>query len=84
MSLEGQQQDKKSLRAVAGKTADWHELVKDCVAFANATGGRIFIGIEDADYLPPVPWETQTSLQISYQHADHRQADRGRPSRRQR
>ncbi|TVR59979.1 MAG: ATP-dependent DNA helicase [Candidatus Competibacteraceae bacterium] len=54
MSLEGQQQDKKSLRAVTGKTADWHELVKDCVAFANATGGRIFIGIEDADYLPPV------------------------------
>ncbi len=54
MSLEGQQQDHKSLRAVTGKTADWPELAKDCVAFANATGGRILIGIEDADPLPPI------------------------------
>lgn len=41
MSLEGQQQDKKSLRAVTGKTADWHERVKDCVAFANANLGAM-------------------------------------------
>ena len=54
MSLEGQQQDKKSLRTVCGRTADWHELAKDCVAFANATGGRILIGIEDADDSPPI------------------------------
>lgn len=37
MSQEGQLLDKKSLRAISGKTADWGELVKDCVAFANAT-----------------------------------------------
>ncbi len=46
MSQEGQLLDKKSLRAVLGKTVDWGELVKDCVAFANATGGRLLIGIE--------------------------------------
>ena len=38
MSLEGQHQDLKSLRLVTGKTADWAELAKDCVAFANALG----------------------------------------------
>lgn len=41
MSLEGQQQDIKSLRAVTGKTADWHELAKDCVVFANANLGAM-------------------------------------------
>ena len=46
MSLEGQLLDRKSLRTVAGKTADWAELAKDCVAFANALGGRLLIGIE--------------------------------------
>lgn len=43
MSQEGQLLDRKSLRAVSGKTADWGELVKDCVAFANATGGHLLI-----------------------------------------
>ena len=45
--------DKKSLRVVLGRTADWKELAKDCVAFANAHGGRLLIGIEDADDVPP-------------------------------
>jgi ATP-dependent DNA helicase RecG len=53
MSQEGQLLDKKSLRAVSGKTADWDELVKDCVAFANATGGHLLIGIENDQGLPP-------------------------------
>ena len=53
MGQEGQLLDKKSLRSVTGSTADWHELAKDCVAFANATGGRLLIGIEDGDDLPP-------------------------------
>lgn len=47
MSQEGQLLDNKSLRSVTGKTADWNELAKDCIAFANATGGRLLIGIED-------------------------------------
>lgn len=28
--------DKKSIKSVSGKTADFNELAKDCVAFANA------------------------------------------------
>ena len=47
MIQEGQQLDKKSLRQITGRTADWDALAKDCVAFANAQGGRILIGIED-------------------------------------
>jgi ATP-dependent DNA helicase RecG len=47
MSLEGQLVDKKSIRSVTGKTADFPELAKDCVAFANAQGGQLHIGIED-------------------------------------
>lgn len=54
MSQEGQLLDHKSLRAVTGKTADWNELAKDCIAFSNATGGRLLLGIEDGQDAPPV------------------------------
>ena len=53
MSLEGQLLDQKSLRAVTGKTADWNEIAKDCIAFANASGGRLLLGIEDGQDAPP-------------------------------
>jgi ATP-dependent DNA helicase RecG len=53
VSLEGQLLDRKSLRAVTTKSADWAELAKDCVAFANAMGGRLLIGIENGEELPP-------------------------------
>lgn len=53
MSQEGQLLDKKSLRLVSGKSANWSELVKDCIAFANATGGRLLLGIEDGQDDPP-------------------------------
>ena len=53
LSQEGQLLDQKSLRAVAGKTADWNEITKDCIAFANATGGRLLLGIEDGQDQPP-------------------------------
>ena len=53
MSLEGQLLDQKSLRAVTGKTADWNEIAKDCIAFANSTGGRLLLGIEDNQDAPP-------------------------------
>lgn len=53
MTLEGQLRDQKSLRAVTGKTADWSELAKDCIAFANATGGQLLLGIEDGQAEPP-------------------------------
>jgi ATP-dependent DNA helicase RecG len=38
---------------VTGKTADWNEIAKDCIAFANATGGRLLLGIEDGQNEPP-------------------------------
>ena len=43
---ENMQFDKKSLRYVTGKTADFGELAKDCVAFANSHGGYLAIGNE--------------------------------------
>ncbi|MBO7597921.1 MAG: putative DNA binding domain-containing protein [Bacteroidales bacterium] len=45
--------DKKSLKTVQGKTSDFSELAKDCVAFANAKGGSLHIGIEDDNEFPP-------------------------------
>lgn len=49
---ENLQFDKKSLRYVTGKTADFGVLAKDCVAFANSHGGYLAIGIEDDAELP--------------------------------
>lgn len=50
---ENSEYDQKSLRLIKGKTADWDELAKDCVAFANGRGGHIYIGIEDGEDEPP-------------------------------
>jgi ATP-dependent DNA helicase RecG len=50
---ENKNLDKKSLRFLTTKNIDWDELAKDCVAFANAQGGSILVGIEDGDSLPP-------------------------------
>ena len=49
---ENQTYDRKSLRAVTGKTADFDEIAKDCVAFANREGGHLAIGIEDEQEQP--------------------------------
>ncbi len=54
MTLEDQHMDRKSLRTITGKTADWDALAKDCVCFANSAGGRLLIGIEDRESLPPL------------------------------
>lgn len=53
MTLEDQHTDLKSLRTITGKTADWDGLAKDCVCFGNGAGGRLLIGIEDGETLPP-------------------------------
>jgi len=45
--------DKKSIKFLKGKQTNWDELAKDCVCFANAQGGFIYIGIEDKESLPP-------------------------------
>lgn len=54
--------DRKSLKIVQGKNPGWEELAKDCVAFANARGGHIFIGIENDSDLPPVGQRIPESL----------------------
>lgn len=62
MSLEGQLLDQKSLRAVLGKTADWNEIAKDCIAFANASGGSLLLGIEDGQDVPPAGQQIPSDL----------------------
>ena len=54
--------DKKSLRTVIGSTAEWSELAKDCVCFANAKGGNIYIGIEDDMDVPPPHQKIEENL----------------------
>lgn len=53
--IEGSQLDKKSIRifAVDPRKWPWREIAKDCAAFANARGGFIMFGIEDAADAPP-------------------------------
>ena len=59
---ESQTYDRKSIRTVTGKTADFDEIAKDCVAFANRDGGHLDIGIEDDDELPPPEQQFPESL----------------------
>lgn len=49
---ENNKYDNKSLKKVTGKTADFDELSKDCVAFANSHGGYLAIGIEYGENKP--------------------------------
>lgn len=51
-SFEDSQIEYKSLKKVTGKTADFSSLSETCVAFANAQGGEIVIGIEDKEASP--------------------------------
>jgi ATP-dependent DNA helicase RecG len=53
MSQEDHFTDRKSLRLVRGKSADWDALARDSVCFANGQGGRLLIGIEDDQVEPP-------------------------------
>lgn len=62
MISEDQNTDCKSLRIVTGKTADWNELAKDCVCFANGSGGRLLLGVEDGESGPPVDQRVPTGL----------------------
>lgn len=59
---EGSKLDKKSLKLVKTKNPDWDELAKDCVAFANAKGGDIYIGIEDDAESPDPKQKIEQSL----------------------
>ena len=50
---ESHHSDHKSLRKVMGTAADFAEVARDCVCFANGAGGTILIGIEDGADAPP-------------------------------
>ncbi|WKN45556.1 ATP-binding protein [Tunicatimonas pelagia] len=51
--VENKDRDYKSLRLAIGSRADLKKLAEICVCFANAQGGEIIIGIEDATSEPP-------------------------------
>ena len=57
--------DKKSLREIIGKSADWNEVAKDCVAFSNAQGGVIDYGIEDDADAPPADQKVSEEIAIN-------------------
>ena len=50
---ENQYIEKKKIDIAIGKTADWKELAKDCVCFANSRGEKIYIIIADSEIFPP-------------------------------
>ena len=53
MTFEDQHTDRKSLRLVTDKTADWNSLAGACVCSANCAGRRLLIGIEEGELEPP-------------------------------
>ena len=57
--------DRKSIRAIQGKKADFDEVAKDCVAFSNAEGGMIDFGIEDGEQLPPEGQKVDAGLPVT-------------------
>jgi len=62
MSGEGQDIECKSLRLLTSRKADWDGVAKDCVAFANARGGRLLVGIEDSEAEPPAGQKVPADL----------------------
>jgi len=61
---EGVTYDKKSLQCFKAdsKHWDWAKIAKHCVAFANARGGILAFGIEDADDAPPPRQRISSSI----------------------
>ncbi len=59
---EGQNLDCKSLRTVLGPHADFDALARDCVCFANGTGGELHIGVEDGEAAPPASQQIEPAL----------------------
>jgi ATP-dependent DNA helicase RecG len=62
MTFEGQELDVKSIRYAIDKHKDLDGLACDCVAFANASGGTIILGIEDGQRLPPASQTIDSQL----------------------
>ena len=59
---EGQNLEWKSLRTVEGPGAKFASLAQTCVCFANGSGGRVHVGIEDAGRRPPATQRIPASL----------------------
>ena len=57
MIPESQHIDYKSIRTIQKGDSGFKDLVQAVVCFANAQGGRLVVGVEDADKTPP---ENQT------------------------
>lgn len=53
MAGEDKNTEYKSIRKVLGKQAKLSDLAEECVAFSNAQGGTIIVGIEDDSLIPP-------------------------------
>ena len=60
--------DKKSIREIIGKSADWNEVAKDCVAFSNTLGGVIDYGIENDADAPPVDQRVSEEMVIDLEN----------------
>lgn len=52
MDIENQKIDYKSIRKIRTGDKGFKELAVSCVAFANAQGGTLYIGIEDKSFIP--------------------------------
>jgi ATP-dependent DNA helicase RecG len=64
MDVENQKIDYKSMRKIRSGDKGFKELAVSCVAFANAQGGTLYIGIEDKS-LVPLAEQTVTENEIN-------------------
>lgn len=64
MDIENQKLDYKSIRKIRSGDKGFKELAVSCVAFANAQGGTLYIGIEDKS-LVPLAEQTVTENEIN-------------------
>ena len=64
MDIENQKIDYKSIRKIRSGDKGFKELAVSCVAFANAQGGTLYIGIEDKS-LAPLAEQTVTEDEIN-------------------
>jgi ATP-dependent DNA helicase RecG len=62
MSGESSSYDKKSLLIVTGKSPQWDDVARHAIAFANAKGGVLDIGIEDDADAPPPDQQVDAQL----------------------
>lgn len=64
MDIENQKIDYKSIRKIRSGDKGFKELAVSCVAFANAQGGTLYLGIEDKS-LVPLAEQTVTENEIN-------------------